>query len=290
MRLDDARLQELIVESQDLQADALRDTKSSLGALRDIGASRRGKPVDIDQVRRFNADRRRLLRNGGYGMGALAARGMLATGFGTALTAIVARPAGAQEDLDISILQTAASLENLAVATYAAALTLPGFDANAVVVTFAETTMMQHDEHGEAFNAMAEALGGQAQEQPNPALAPMVEEAKAGLVGADGTADYAAIVELAALLEETAGDTYLANLTMLSDTESIGLMASVQGVEVQHLATLRAVGALLASDNADLIAIPTDIAALPAAAGSVAFPEPFEQANLARGAEEGAVQ
>ncbi len=290
MRLDDARLRDLIVESQDLQADALRDTKTSLGTLRDIGASRRGQPIDLDRARRFNSDRRRLLRNGGYGMGALAARGMLATGIGAAVTAIVARPAGAQEDLDVSILQTAASLENLAVATYGAALSLPGFDANAVVVAFAETTMMQHDEHSGAFNAQAEALGGMAQNEPNPVLAPTVEAAKASLVGADGNADYAAIVELAAMLEEVAGDTYLANLTMLSDSESVSLMASVQGVEVQHLAVLRAVGALLAGGAPELIAIPTDVAALPAAAGSVAFPEPFEADDMARDAQEGAVQ
>jgi len=63
----------------------------------------------------------------------------------------------------------------------------------------------------------------------------------------------------------------------------------VMGVETQHLATLRAVGALLEGGVPELIAIPTDLAALPAAAGSVAFPEPFEKPNLASPPEEGAV-
>ena len=67
-------------------------------------------------------------------------------------------------------------------------------------------------------------------------------------------------------------------------------MASVMGVESQHLATLRAVGALLAGGAPELIAIPTDVAALPAAAGSVAFPQPFEEPDMASPPAEGALQ
>ncbi len=67
------------------------------------------------------------------------------------------------------------------------------------------------------------------------------------------------------------------------------LMASVMGVESQHLATLRAVGALLEGGAPQLIAIPTDVAALPAAAGSVAFPKAFEEPNMASPPEEGPV-
>ena len=67
-------------------------------------------------------------------------------------------------------------------------------------------------------------------------------------------------------------------------------MASVMGVESQHLAMLRAVGALLARRADDLIAIPVDVAALPAAAGSVAFPEAFEGITMASPPQEGAVQ
>ena len=57
------------------------------------------------------------------------------------------RPGGADEALDIQILQTASSLENLAVATYGAALELPFIRGQAVVKTFAQTTMKQHGEH-----------------------------------------------------------------------------------------------------------------------------------------------
>ena len=69
------------------------------------------------------------------------------------------------------------------------------------------------------------------------------------------------------------------------------LMAGVTGVECRHLATLRAVGALIEGGAPELIAIPlgADAAKLPAAAGSVAFPEAFQGTTMASPPEEGAV-
>jgi rubrerythrin len=291
LKIDDRQLKELIVESQDLQADALRDVKATMPDLAEIGASRRDKPVDLDRVRAFNDGRRRLLRNGGLGLGALSARGLLGTTFGATIMGIVARPVGAQSEPDIQMLQTAASLENLAVATYGAALGLPGFDANATVAAFAMTTMEQHDEHSEAFNAQAETLGGERQEEPNPLGQALVDEAM--LTTPSGDASYPGIVELASMLEQIATQTYIANVTMVEDDTAKSIFASIMGVEAQHLATLRAVGALLG--NPELITVtatdgPVDIAALPAAAGSVAFPQPFESTENAVPAESGAVQ
>lgn len=283
MPLDQRALGELLTESDDLQSDARATHRRILPDLREIGRARRGRAVDLDEVRAYRDARRTVLRRGGFGLGALAAKGLVGTSVVGAVSAIVARPVSAQTDVDVQILQTAASLENLAVATYEAALGLPFFAENQVVVTFAETTRDQHAEHGAAFNTSAEALGGEPQTGPNPVLEPMVQQALPGLT------DYAAVVELAAMLEETAQDTYLANLSMLTDADTKGLMGSVMAVETQHLAVLRAVGALLAGGAPQLIAIPTDVAALPAAAGSVAFPEPLEEPDLARSPEEGAL-
>lgn len=282
MRVDDRQLGELITESQDLQVDAMRTAREVRPAL--VELSHGSTTKDPDMVRQYNDSRRRLLRNGGLGIGALSARGLLGTAFGSAIVGIVARPAAAQEDVSIMIFQTACSLEILAVATYGAALELPFIGDNAVVKTFAETTMMQHDEHCKAFQAQTEDLGGEPRTTPSERYAPAVAEAKPGLV------DYAAVVDLASVLEEAAQDTYIANLALLpANDESRSLMASVLAVETQHLATLRAVGALLAADAPELIAIPTDVSALPAAAGSVAFPEPFEEAQMASPPEEGAL-
>ena len=284
MKFNERALKGLIEESQDLQSGAMRDARESRAELREIGASRAGQAPDLDRLREYSVGRRHLLKTGGFGLGILALGGLLSTAFGQRAAAIVNRPLQADVDVDIQIFQTASSLENLAVATYGAALTLPFIAENAVVATFAETTMMQHAEHGAAFNAQSEALGGARQEETNPKYTPIVEDAKAGLT------DALAVVQLAATLEEVATDTYLANLTLLSDGNMHTLMASVMGVESQHLAVLRAVGALLEGGVPELIAIPTDVAALPAAAGSVAFPAAFEEPNLASPPEEGAVQ
>ncbi len=286
MKIDDRELEGLIVESQDLQADALRDVKATLPDLAEIRESRRRQPVDLDRVRAFNDGRRRVLRSGGLGLGALSARGLLGSAFGTALMGIVARPAHAQADLDVQILQTAASLENLAVATYEAALGLPFFGDNATVVAFAQTTRDQHAEHGTAFNSQAEALGGQPQNEPNADAAKVVEDAMP-------LENYSDVVTLAATLEQVATQTYVQNVSILDDTTAKEIMASIMGVEAQHLATLRAVGALLEAGAPQLITVeatdgPVDVAALPAAAGSVAFPEPFESTDNAFPPESGA--
>ncbi len=285
MKIDDRQLNELIVESEDLQVDALRDVKKIQPVMADLRASRRGQPIDLDRIRAFNAGRRRLLRNGGMGIGALSARGLLGGAFGATLLGIVAKPAHAQEDLTIQILQTAASLENLAVATYGAALGLPFFDQNATVVAFAETTMAQHSDHADAFNSLTETLGGQPQLDPNPVFNQVVQDALPTLTG------YGPVVDLAATLETVATQTYVSNVMTLEDTDAKKLMASIMGVEAQHLATLRAVGALLGNPELITIDPPVDVAALPAAAGSVAFPDPFlkpEPANVAA-PESGAV-
>ncbi len=292
MKIDDRTLTELMVESQDLQADALRDVKATMPALAEVRESRRGRPINLDRIRTFNESRRRLLRNGGLGLGAIGARGLVGGGFGATLMGIVARPAHAQAELDIQILQTAASLENLAVATYGAALGLPGFDANKTVVAFAQTTMKQHDEHGEAFNAQAVTLGGQRQDQPNQAGQAVVDAAM--LTTANGQANYPGIVELASTLEQVATQTYVQNVLQLEDGTAKELMASIMGVEAQHLATLRAVGALLAGNAPELITVEAtdgavDVTKLPAAAGSVAFPEPFESTENAFPPESGAL-
>lgn len=86
---------------------------------------------------------------------------------------IVARPAGAQEDVAVQIFQTASSLENLAVQTYGAALGLPFIGDNPVIQTFAETTMQQHDEHGAAFKEVTADLGGKRQEGTNSKNTPV---------------------------------------------------------------------------------------------------------------------
>ena len=281
IRIDERALDDLIEESQDLHTDAMAVARETLPDVSDMAADRRraGAEVDPATIRDFAADRQTMVRRL-----ALATGGVLGVG---AVHSMFAGSVSAEDgDIDVMQLQTAVSLELLAVATYAAALTLPFIaDGNPVIIKFAETTMAQHDEHRQAFSAQTIALGGTDQTVTNPKYTPIVEDAKKTFMAPID------VVKLAATVEQVATETYLADLNRYTDVTSRVLMASVMGVECQHLSTLRAVGALIEGGAPELIAIPlgADIAKLPAAAGSVAFPDAFQGITMASPPEEGAV-
>ena len=281
-QIDERALDRLIEESQDLHTDAMAVARANFSDISDFAADRRraGGVDELRDVEEFNTARQTLIRRLALSLG-----GVL--GF-SAVTSAFARTASAADgDIDVMQLQTAVSLELLAVATYGAALTLPFIkDGNPVIVKFAETTMAQHDEHRQAFSAQTKVLKGTDQTKTNPKYTPIVEAATPTLKTPID------VVKLAATLEQVATETYLADLNRYTDVTSRVLMASVMGVECQHLATLRAVGALLEGGAPELIAIPlgADVAKLPAAAGSVAFPEAFEGVTMASPPEEGAVK
>jgi rubrerythrin len=293
MRINDRALRELLTESSDIHHDSMRSASASLGEFAAIGEQRRrdrdhrtAAPSDaLARVARYDASRRSVIAGGGVASIAWLTRGLFAGGAGAALSALFTSPVRADTALDVQILQTAVSLELLAIATYNAALELPFIaNGNPVVKSFAEITMMQHSEHAAAFNAQATALGGAEQTMPNPKYTPIVEAAKPTL---EGPGD---VVMLAIALETVATQTYVKNASLIEDPTTKLLVASVSGVEAQHLATLRAVAGLLLYGEPDLIAIPTDPSQLPAAAGSGSFPRPFEGTAMASPPQEGAVQ
>ena len=280
-QIDDRAFARLIEESQDLHTDAMVAGRSSLPDLADYASDRRRAGIEHDPkvIAGYTESRHNLIRRLAMSVG-----GVL--GVGVVSTAFARNAAAADGDIDVMQLQTAVSLELLAVATYEAALTLPYIaDGNPVIVAFAETTRDQHDEHRQAFSAQTETLDGTDQTETNPKYTPIVEDAKPTL---KAPLD---VVNLAATLEQVATETYLANLNRFTDVTTRVLMASVMGVECQHLATLRAVAALLEGGAPELIAIPLGdgVAQLPPAAGSVAFPEPFPGVTMASPPEEGAV-
>jgi rubrerythrin len=280
MAIDDRRLAELIEESTDLHVDAMRGIRDTIPVLTEIREERRNDDIDTDEIDRFNEGRRRALKTMGLGAGGIATRGLLYGSLGSLFTGLIASPARADKNLDIQILQTASSLERLAINTYNAAVSmnLGGIvdvtgTAGAVIQKFIMTTASQHDDHRRGFQAQTTALGGQPQDVPNRKFQAVVDKAVPAI---KSPLD---VVDLAASLEKVATDTYLVNLGLFEDSSSKALMASVMGVECQHLATLRAVKALLEGGAPELINIPigADLAKLPAAAGSVAFPNAFEQ-------------
>jgi len=206
----------------------------------------------------------------------------------------MASPAFATSSEDIQVLQTAASIENLAVLTYTTALTLDyigGSEANAVVKEFAKVTLAQHKDHGKAFNAAARALGGKVQDKPDPAYVPVVNRAVASLKGVSASKGTLAVVKLAIELENIAAETYSHDTVLVTETSNRALLASVMGVEAQHVAVLLAVQALLEADAPQLISLQAGTAAkLPAAAGSVGFPSAFYSTSQAASPSQGAVK
>jgi hypothetical protein len=296
--LDDGLLKPLLEQSQDIHSDAMAAIKEPMAAFVERGQEARAhgdvEPVDVNQVRANRWD-------GLSSMVASAGGLVAASGIGAALLGMLATPAYAagSSAMDIQVLQTASSIEVLAIGTYKEALTLPyigGSSANPVVTAFAKETMKQHTDHLAAFHQATTALGGKVQNSPDPAFVPTVTKAVSSLSGMSTAAATAAVVDLAMTLENVAAETYTHDMVLLSDMHSKQLMASVMGVEAQHVAVLLAVAALLKAGDANLIALPTTLSAivandtaLPAAAGSVGFPNVFYPVTSAAPASQGAV-
>lgn len=254
--LDTRLLTELTEESEDLHSDASKITKAALA----------------DHAEETE-ERRRRWRPAAFG-------GLIA---GAALWG--ANRASAVGADDVPALQTAASLENLAVSVYTTASGLAFIKSgNPVIKTFITKTTEQHKEHAKAFNAAAVKAGGKAQNAPDPKYQAVVEKT---LPTIKTPAD---VVKLAISLEDVAAQTYTKNVSQVSDPKLRQLFGSVAPVEAQHRAVLLAVQALLAANQPDLIALPPDAAKLPAAAGSVGFPDAFYPTKDASPTSEGAVK
>ena len=282
MTYDERPLGQLLEASQDLQSDAMRATEEPLAELVELGQERRARGTpDPEEVRAFDQARRWALRE------RLTTGALAVAGFGAALVRLWDTPAFAQASGDVQILQTAAALENLAVLAYGTALTLPfvgGATANPVLKSFAMITKDQHTQHAAAFNAAAQRLGGKAQSNPDPALLGVVAQAQPTLTS------LAAVVDLAIQLETGAAETYSANTAALTDKSARGVTASIMGVEAQHVAVLSSVKGVLATGHPELIALPPDLNKLPAAAGSIGFPDAFLKTDKARPSNEGVVK
>src|ERR1700756_3419690 len=145
----------LMEESQDLHSTAMRLTREATGRVVEIGRERRARrDADMLDPDRRTFLRRSLLAAGVVGGGALGA---------SMFSRISVAAAGSA---DVSMLQTAAAIENLAVAVYTTATTLPPTVSGAAIPTvkaFVTMTIKQHTDHAAAFNAAAMQLGGKAQ-------------------------------------------------------------------------------------------------------------------------------
>ena len=286
MTADPRALAELLEESQDLQSDALRPMHDGLVELVESAPSQREDDPAANQE--FHETHTRALT------ASLAGAALLGAAGGAVLTGALASAAAASSPSDVQILQTAASIENLAVSTYKTALTLPyigGSSANPVVTKFAQVTMGQHAQHADAFNAAVKSLGGKAQHKPDPAFVPVVKKAVASLGSATPAQGALGVVALAIELEHIAAETYVKDTVLAKKETNKALLASIMGIEAQHVSVLLAVQALLMAGAPQLISLsPGTAGMLPAAAGSVGFPNAFYKTNSAAPAGQGAVK
>jgi hypothetical protein len=275
----------LIEESADTQSDAMKATNSGLSDVVEQGLERRASGgYDPDETQAFQMQRRRLLANSLKGLGAIAG-----TTLGAGLYQMITQPAFADTTMDVQAGQTAASIENLAVAVYNKAAGLPFMKnipapAGPTVTVFVTQTIQQHTAHAAAFNAAVMALGGKAQTGLdmtvyNGVVVPALPTLKAPLD----------VVNFAAKLENVAAETYAAETAAVSDKGLRNAFSSIMGVEAQHVSVLLAVAALLGGGAPQLITIPPPADKLPAAAGSVGFPNSFYGLDMARPATEGAL-
>jgi hypothetical protein len=289
VEFDEKALGGLIEESQDTHADALRAAREPLADMVDLGHQARASgPLDAEENRVFaQENRRRLSTTAKRAGGVLAATGVVA-----AIADFLGSPAFAGMGTDVQILQTASSIEVLAVATYKTALTLPyigGSSANPVIKAFAKTTMSQHADHLAAFQSATTSLGGKKQTKPDPAFVPVVNKAVTSITKASASSGALMVVGLALELENIAAETYVNNMSLLASANAKKVTASIMGVEAQHVAILYAVQALLKGGAGADITLPPPTAKLPAAAGKVGFPNSFYPTSSAAPASQGAM-
>ncbi|HEY2443357.1 MAG TPA: ferritin-like domain-containing protein [Streptosporangiaceae bacterium] len=289
MELDETAMSSLIEESRDTHADALRAAKEPLADMVDLGhQARAASDVDPDENRAFARENGRRLSSTARRVGGLLA----GTGIIAAVADFIGSPAFASSATDVQVLQTASSIEVLAVATYKTALTLPyigGSAANGVIKAFATTTMGQHADHLTAFQAATTALGGSKQTKPDPAFVPVVNKAVSAITKASAADGALLVVGLALELENIAAQTYVNNMSLLTSANAKKVTASIMGVEAQHVAILYAVQALLKGGAGADITLPPPAAKLPAAAGMVGFPHSFYPTSSAAPATQGAM-
>jgi len=137
---------------------------------------------------------------------------------------------------DLKVAALSASLENLAVYTYTAGINAATAgklgSVPPAVVNFAQTARSQHEQHAAAWNSVLTAAGKPKVTENDPALTPTVNTDFAKVT------DVTGLATLALTVETIAAQTYQAAVSALSSAKAIGVAATIQPVEMQHMAIL----------------------------------------------------
>ena len=228
--VSDAELMQLTREVDEMHHDSARGFERSLHSLT---AVIRDQVESANQATRLTATRRNFLRGGLVTAGALGGGAVLAACGGSAdPTAAPAKSATG----DLKVAQLAASLEILAVSTYATALSAASAGKFGMVpgafAAFATTAKMQHQDHENGWNAALLAAGLPKQTLPDPKYNAVVQGALPGLKTIPDVA------KLALTLEMVAVETYTAGASLVTMAANRAVALTIAPVEAQHVAIL----------------------------------------------------
>lgn len=235
---------ELVAMTEDLE-DAHHETLPSMrNSLAEWSESSDDVREGLARLVSTPSSRRAFLFGGGAILGGVALAG---SGFGSGLAAAATRrgvavpgaaPAAKAQKLtgDLAVVALAASLENLAVATYQAGIDAATKgslgDVPPAVVTFAQTAQSQHKDHAAAWNGVLTGAGKKAVSGVDLTVKKSVDKAFAQVKDVPGLA------KLALELENGAAATYLAAIGAVKSPAGIKTAATIQPVEMQHAAIL----------------------------------------------------
>ena len=245
IQIHESELVDLTTELDEMHRETFPGFREGLEEWRETGADLH---EGVTRLVSAPTSRRGFLLGGGAVLGGMA---LVASG-ATGITAAAARtravtgvaggvPAGARTKTqkltgDLAVVGLAASLENLAVATYQA-----GIDAATAgklgavppaVVTFATTAQSHHKEHAAAWNAVLTSSKKKAVSGVDLTVKQDVDAAFAQVKDVPGLA------KLALTLENSAAATYLAAINVVKAPAGIKTAATIQPVELQHAAIL----------------------------------------------------
>jgi hypothetical protein len=258
MQLSETELNHLTADLADAHNDTYPAMQASIDAWAEakhagsktlLGDSDAPSAEDASEGGRRGFSRRNFLVTGG----ALTAGGLILAACGSSSSA--AKPAAkhhtappttatkntaaaalASIPVDVRVAALAASLENLAVATYTAGLKAAGAGklgkVPPAVATFAVTARAQHAQHAAAWNGILGAVGYDKVTGPDTVVESLVDSQFAKVTNVVGLA------KLALELETVAAATYLNGISVVSGTQAIETAATIQPVEMQHVAIL----------------------------------------------------
>jgi len=193
--------------------------------------------------------------------------------------------AASEAPLDVQVLQTAASLENLAVASYKTAAGLPfvlhgGGELRALIAR----NRAHHTAHAQAFNLSVRKAGGAQQHAPDARYAGSVGRILAAM------RDPTSLVGLLTELEDIIAQTCTRYAILAAGGSVRVLFANVAPVEAQHGAELLILRALLDDGRSGIGGTVADARVLPAAVGTAGIPQAVYPTADASAINEGAVR